>query len=117
LNPGKGKRVELKGGLEKTGSSAEIQSDGSLVVELYDFSPEADRWFGNDIAFLLKVSAGGKEEMLARLQAGQTLPPDAPDRDDLLLCLIAERFPDYYAVKRWLEENGIPYQKEFDSRA
>jgi hypothetical protein len=117
LNPGQRRRVELKGGLEKTGSSAEIQGDGSLVVELYDFSPEAERWFGNDVAFLLKVSAPDKEQMLARLQAGQPPLPDASDRADLLLRLIAERFSDYFAVKQWLEENAIPYQKEFDSWA
>lgn len=117
MNPEKLRRVELKGGLEKTASPAEIQSDGSLVVELYDFSPEADRWFGNDIAFLLKISAPDKEQMLTRLQAEQTPQADASERDNLLLRLIAERFSDYFAVKQWLEENAIPYQKGFDSWA
>ena len=49
------KRVKLKGVLERTASSVEIKGDGSLVVEVYDFSDDAEQWFGNDVAFLLKV--------------------------------------------------------------
>ena len=37
------KRVKLKGVLEGTASSVEIKGDGSLVVEVYDFSDEAEQ--------------------------------------------------------------------------
>ena len=53
--------------------------------------------------------------MLSCLTEGQNQL--ALDRDELLLQLLKERFADYYAVKQWLEENKIPYQKEFDSWA
>lgn len=65
------KRVKLKGVLERTASSIEIKGDGSLVVEVYDFSDEAEQWFGNDVAFLLKVSSADKSRMLSCLMAGQ----------------------------------------------
>jgi hypothetical protein len=109
-----GKSVKLKGVLEGTASSAEIKSDGSLVVELYDFSDEAEKWLGNDVAFLLKVSSDDKGRLLSCLMAGQNQMVGSLDRDELLLRLLQERFADYYAVKQWLEENRIPYQKEFD---
>ncbi len=110
-------RVKLKGVLEHTASSAEIKSDGSLVVELYDFSSEAEQFFGNDVAFLLIVSASDKDKVLSRLMEKQAQTPDIANPDELLLRLLKDRFVDYYAVKQWLEENGIPYQKEFDSWA
>ena len=111
------KRVKLKGVLERTASSAEIRSDGSLVIELYDFSGEAEMRFGNDVAFLLTITADDKGRMLSRLMAGRGEGPGVPDGDELLLRLIRERFADYYAVKQWLDESQIPYQKEFDSWA
>jgi hypothetical protein len=39
---------------------------------------------------------------------------DESQEDDLLLQLIGERFTDYYEVKQWIEDNKIPYEKEFD---
>ena len=39
---------------------------------------------------------------------------DESQEDDLLLQLILERFTDYYEVRQWIEENKIPYEKEFD---
>jgi hypothetical protein len=108
------KLVDLKGGLERTASSAQIKSDGSLVIDLYDFSSEAEKWLGNEVAFLLKVSPSEKGKMLSRLLGGQNPMLDESQEDDLLLQLIGERFTDYYEVKRWMEENKIPYEKEFD---
>lgn len=50
-------RVRLTGGLEHTVTWVEVLPDGSLLVELYDHSQEAEQWFGNDLAFLLKLEA------------------------------------------------------------
>jgi hypothetical protein len=111
------KFVDLKGGLEHTASSAQIKSDGSLVVQLYDFSSEAEKWFGNEVAFLLKVSPSDKGKMLSCLLGGQKQMVDESQEDDLLLQLLKERFTDYHDVKQWMEENEIPYEKEFDSWA
>jgi len=111
------KRVELKGVLKRTASSVAVKGDGSLVVELYDFSDSAEQWFGNDVAFLLKVSSADKSRMLSCLRSGQNGMEGSLDRDQLLLQLLKEQFDDYFAVKEWLEENKIPFEKEFDSWA
>ena len=108
------KLVDLKGGLKHTASSAQIKSDGSLVIELHDFSSEAEKWLGNEVAFLLKVSPGDKSKMLSCLLGGQNQILDESQGDDLLLQLIGERFTDYYEVKQWIEENKIPHEREFD---
>jgi hypothetical protein len=108
------KGVELKGGLKHTASSVKIKHDGSLVVELYDFSDDAQQWLGNDVAFLLKVSLADKSRMLSCLLEGQTKMPGPLERDALLLQLLKEQFDSYYEVKRWLDKNKIPYEKEFD---
>ena len=108
------KLVDLKGGLKHTTSSAQIKSDGTLIIELYDFSSEAEKWLGNEVAFLLKVSADDKSKMLSCLLGRQNQKLDESQGDDLLLQLIGERFTDYYEVKQWIEDNEIPYEKEFD---
>ncbi len=108
------KLVDLKGGLKHTTSSAQIKSDGTLIIELYDFSSEAEKWLGNEVAFLLKVSASDKSKMLSCLLGGQNKMLDESQEDDLLLQLILERFTDYFEVKQWIEENKIPHEKEFD---
>ncbi|PKO21053.1 MAG: hypothetical protein CVU38_16840 [Chloroflexi bacterium HGW-Chloroflexi-1] len=74
MNSDTSKRVQLQGVLDKTASWAGISADGSLIVELYDFSAEAARCFGNDVAFLLVISTEAKGEMLTRLTTGQLLP-------------------------------------------
>lgn len=108
------KLINLKGGLKDTASSAQIKSDGSLVIELYDFSSEAEKWLGNEVAFLLKVSPSDKSKMLSCLLGGQNQMFDESQEDDLLLQLKGGRFTDYYEVEQWMEENKIPYEKEFD---
>ncbi len=106
-------RVRLRGVLQHTASCVAIDDRGELVVELYDFSPEAHTCLGNDVAFLLHVGAAEKDHALLRL-LDERQPPDAADRDALVLQLLAERFADYYDVKRWFEAEGIPYRYEFE---
>ncbi|HEY6236662.1 MAG TPA: hypothetical protein VIW69_16305, partial [Candidatus Elarobacter sp.] len=65
------KRVKLRGVLAQTASSAMIGDDGTFVVELYDFSAEAHRWLGNDVAFLLELGPAEKDAALRRLLRGQ----------------------------------------------
>ena len=99
--------------LAQTASWAIIGDDGNLVVELYDFSADAHTWLGNDVAFLLELDAAAKDAALTRLLGGQP-PPNGADRDALLLHLVAERFDDYYAVQQWLNDQGIPFRKQFE---
>jgi hypothetical protein len=104
-------RMRLKGGLEHTVTWVEVLPDGGLLVELYDHSEEAERWFGNDVAFLLEVKA----KDIARVKQGLLLGAK-PDNEDLLE-QIQSQFADYYAFKQWLASHQIPFQTEFDSRA
>jgi hypothetical protein len=106
------KRVKLRGVLARTASWATVGDDGALVIELYDFSADAHRWLGNDVAFLLELDVAAKDVVLTRLFGVQ--PPNGADRDALLLHLIAERFDDYYAVQQWLNDEGIPFRKQFE---
>jgi hypothetical protein len=95
--PATPQRIELSGGLEKTVCWMEIKDNGSLIAELYDFSTDAQNWFGNDVAFLLTVHRS--------------------DKDRLLLALLQERFDSYYAFKEWLAARQIPFETAFDSWA
>ena len=106
-------RVDLRGVLPHTASCAAVDERGRLIVELYDFSDEAHRRLGNDVAFVLKLDPAEKERVLARLRTAHAVP-DTADADALLLALVRERFADYYDVKQWLEAEGIPFRKEFE---
>jgi hypothetical protein len=107
------KRVKLRGVLANTASWAIIGDNGNLVVELYDFSADAQTWLGNDVAFLLELDVAAKDAALALLFGGEP-PPDGSVRDALLLQLVAERFDDYYAVQQWLNDQKIPFRKQFE---
>jgi hypothetical protein len=107
-------RVRLRGGLERTASSAEIDDGGRLVVECFDFSEDARDYFGNDVAFTLTVEAEVKPLLLDRL--GVVPPPDG-SADDALLAALAARFDGYFSVKQWLEAEGIAFADAFDPRA
>jgi hypothetical protein len=109
-------RVKLAGGYEHSANWAEIRADGSLVIELFDFSPEAHDWLGNDVAYFLIVAPPDKAAVLQRLASEAGKSCKAGD-DQQLLKLIHARFPDYFAVKKWLAESGIPFTKDFDGRA
>ena len=109
--------VKLRGGLPHTSSSAEIRADGSLVIEWYDFSDEAQSSMGGDVAFFVIVAPANKITVLERL-TGEAAPSLCSEHlDQKLLTLIQERFEDYISVKRWLEASFIPYEKDFDGHA
>jgi hypothetical protein len=107
-------KVKLRGSLDQTASWAEILSDGSLAIELYDFSADARKWLGHDVAYTVVIPAEARVEMLSRLSDGRTSPSRVSERDRLLLHLIQQRFADYFAAKHWLDEQAIPYRAEFE---
>jgi hypothetical protein len=107
-------RFKLPGVLDRTASWVYVVDDGTLVVELYDFSPDAEKWLGNDVAFLLHVAPDDKARILTRLRDEQPDAGRGEDHDATLLRLLRERFADYYAVKEWLDRHGIAYRKEFE---
>jgi len=117
MDNGQQKRVRLKGGPEHTASSVEIRDDGSLVVEFYDYSDQAERCFGNDVAYMLFVDAREAAMMLPLLSNEQADAEHPKDPRALLLQLLSHHFDNYFELKDWLETNEISFRKEFDSRA
>lgn len=109
-------RVKLKDRLQKTSTFLEIRRDGSLVVDFYDFSEEANNTFGNDVAYVLTVKAFDKDKILSYLIEKEADASNL-DKDELLLQLMQERFNSYFEIQKWFQENKIPYKKDFDSRA
>ena len=100
-----GPRIRLSGGPDHTSSSASIGGKGELIVEFYDFSEQAERAFGNDVAFLLTVSPESKGELAKHLGAAG---------DEPLLAAIRDRFESYFEVRDWLLARSIPFTKSFD---
>jgi hypothetical protein len=113
--PPDSERVTLRGGLPGTATFLYTGADGSLIIELYDHSPQAEKHFGNEVAFLLHVAPEHKAQLLTLLHDPAAFPGDGSDAE--LLALLHDWFRDYHDVQRWLDANNIPYRKTFDSRA
>lgn len=110
-------RVRLTGGPKHTSSSVEVRPDGSLVVEFYDFSEEAEQHFGNDVAYMLLVAPAEKKRVLSLLASESESKEPQSDTDSQLLHLMQQKFSDYFAVKAWFQEQQISFRSEFDSWA
>lgn len=98
-------------------SSAEINRAGDLVIEFYDFGSEAQACWGNDVAFLLTVKAVDKRPLLERLLGRPLSKWESLCLDAHLLKALEVRFENYFQVRDWLTENGVPFEKSFDSWA
>lgn len=107
--------VKLSGGAPETVTFVYGNSEGYLVIELYDHSSEAEERFGNDVAFLMHIAAEHKPRIWALLRGAGRSPSSGSDAE--LFAAFQERFSDYYEVQHRLDANDIPYRREFDSRA
>lgn len=106
---------KLTGGLKKTTSWARLKEDGSLEVETFDFSDDAQGSFGNDVAFLVTVATEHLPDLLGHLQWQGKYPGEGSQA--WLLDAIQQRFTSYFEFKEWLERQAIPFQTKFDSWA
>jgi len=104
-------RVKLRGGPEGSVSWVYLTEGGDLVVECFDYSEEANDHFGNDVAFLVTVAATDKARVFERL-GGEGMCSDAA-----LVALVEARFASYFEARRWLDDEGVQYQHEFDAWA
>ena len=99
-------KTKLSGGLEKTVTWIWLDAEGGqLKVEYYDFSEEAQRFFGNDIAYTLTITEMSK------------LYSAAKQTESSVIEWMMENFRSYFGVKQWLEENGIGFNVEIESHA
>jgi hypothetical protein len=103
--PNKPNKRKLSGGPEKTVTWIWLDNDGQFKVEFYDFSETAQQMFGNDIAYTITVKEMTRLLLLAR------------QSETSLISWIAEKFQNYFSIKKWLEENEIEYDIEKESWA
>jgi hypothetical protein len=82
---------------EHCASSATIAEDGTLVLELHDWTSDY--------------------EPAARREYAEQVLVAAADKDQLLLRLIAERFEDFEAAASWVRGHGIPHSQRTDNWA
>ncbi len=82
---------------------------GGLEIELYDYSSDAESWFGHDVAWVWTV------ETLEKLW--EHLPERARYSSEALFDALTEVAPDARGLVRWLREKGAPVAEKFDSWA
>ena len=97
-------KTKLAGGPEKTVTWIWLEND-LLKVEYYDFSEDAQKMFGNDIAYTITVT-----EM-------EKLYSSSKQNEDLIIQWLADTFQNYFAIKKWLEELNIGFRVETESWA
>lgn len=111
------RKIKLNEVLPKTSTTVYLKADESLYVDHYDFSPDANDRFGNDIAFTITISKTEKEKWFAML-VNET--PDFSADEDFearIFELIAKRFSGFYNLKKELKEKGISVEEGTDDWA
>jgi hypothetical protein len=98
-------KTKLSGGPEKTVTWIWLDNDGLLKVEYYDFSEDAQKLFGNDIAYTITVH--DMDKLYAMVNKNEAS----------LISWIEQYFKNYLGIKKWLEENGIQFSVETESWA
>jgi hypothetical protein len=107
-------RIKLKNSLPSTAEWIYFDAEGNFVAEYYDHSEDAHNAFGSDIAYLVKVGPSDLAMLLRELQGKDAANPD---REEVILHLIEERFAGYFQIVKWLEEKQIPFSKVVDDWA
>jgi|SRR5687767_3889362 len=97
-------KTKLSGGPEKTFTWIWLE-DSQLKVEYYDFSEDAQRFFGNDIAYTLTVNEMSKLFSLTKQDEAS------------LIEWFATKFQSYFGIKKWLEESNVGFNVEIESWA
>ena len=97
-------KIKLTGGLEKTVTWVWLEN-AQLMVEYYDFSEDAQRMFGNDIAYTLTVTEMDKLYSVAKMD------------EAIIIQWVVKNFKTYFAIKKWLEDNKIGFIVEIESHA
>lgn len=99
-------KVQLNGGPDKTVTWIWLDSaEGRLKVEYYDFSEDAQRLFGNDIAYTITVDEMDKLFSTSQQEQASLIP------------WMAQYFKSYFGIKQWLEESKIGFRVEIESWA
>lgn len=99
-------KVKLSGVPDRTATWIWLDPvEGRLKVEYYDFSEDAQRLFGNDIAYTITVDEMDKLLSTVNLEAASLVP------------WMAGYFKSYFGIKQWLEESKIGFRVEIEGWA
>lgn len=98
------RKVKLSGGPEKSVTWVWIEGR-QFKVEYYDFSEDAHRFFGNDIAYTITVNQIEKLFLTTN------------QNESSILSWMEQSFKSYFEIKKWLEENKIDFHLEIESWA
>ena len=106
--------IKVKSPWDHSSAWARVMADGSLELELYDFSEEAQNNMGNDVAWIWSVAAVDVPQVVRLFQemTGSTIKDDKS-----LLKTLKKHFPHVHAARNWLREKQIPLEEKFDSWA
>jgi hypothetical protein len=106
-------RLEMKIRNPWEGSSAwvRVTTIGSLELELFDFSEQAERSLGGDVAWIWTVEAADMPQLLSLLPIG------AHVGDQGLLTVLITQFPDIHSIRDWIRKKQIHLREDFDSSA
>ncbi len=103
--------MKIRSPWPKSSAWARIITDGSLELELYDFSSQAESSMGGDVAWIWTVEADDIPQLLSHL------PAQAGDGDQALLTMLILSFTDVHAIRDWIRKKQIPLREDFDSQA
>lgn len=103
--------LKIRSPWAKSSAWARILVDGSLELELYDFSPEAQQSMGNDVAWIWTVESQHMPTLIERL------PNLAHGSDQALVQYLILAFVDVHAIRDWIRQQEIPLREDFDSWA
>ncbi len=109
--------VRLRAGLPSTATWVKLAPDGTLLVEFYDYSQQAQSSFGNDVAYVLTVQPPETLKLWSLFIDVEERPATTLPDAILFLQRLQERFESYFEIKRWFDENNIAYQRTFDTWA
>ena len=98
------KKLRLSAGPEKTVTWIWIENR-QLKVEYFDFSEDAHRFFGNDIAYTITVNEMDK------------LFLTTDQNESSILAWMEQSFKSYFEMKKWLEANKIDFHLDIESWA
>jgi hypothetical protein len=108
--------IKLKSPWDHSAAWARVMVDGSIELELYDSSEEAQNHMGNDVAWIWRVAAEHVPRVIELLKEHCGLVGEIND-DAALLEALSRHFAHVHAVRNWLREKQIPLVEKFDSWA
>lgn len=108
--------IKLKSPWDHSAAWARVMVDGSVELELYDFSEQAQSSMGNNVAWIWSFKAEHVPRVIELLKEHCRNVTEIGS-DEALLEALARHFAHVHAVRDWLREKQIHLEEKFDSWA